>query len=144
ALAAGLEQDDLRAALESVRMPFDVKTMIIQQVFPDVDPLARNFLALLVQRNRLGILPEIIDLYAAMLDDERGIARASVTTAVELAPDEAQQVARRLEELTGKTIRLETSVDPAILGGVIVRIGDKLIDGSTRTRLNMLRQRLAG
>ncbi|MCS6801548.1 MAG: ATP synthase F1 subunit delta [Chloroflexota bacterium] len=143
-IAEALQQPELRAALESVRAPFAAKRELIQSVFAEtVSPLAKNFLLLLVQRGRLQLLDDIIAFYRRLVDEERGIARARVTTAVPLDESERERVAQRLAAITGKQIRLETAVDPTILGGLIARIGDKLIDGSTRTRLLALRQRLA-
>jgi F-type H+-transporting ATPase subunit delta len=72
------------------------------------------------------------------------MAQATVLTAVPLSEDERQAVVRRLQELTGKEIVLETQVDPEILGGLVARVGDRLIDGSTRSQLLKLRSRLAG
>jgi F-type H+-transporting ATPase subunit delta len=135
---------ELRDALESVRAPFSAKQAAVEQIFGgQIDPLAKNFLLLLVQRNRLGQLDAIIDQFQALSDERLGIARAKVTTAVPLDDRERQVVADRLAAITGKTIRLEATVDPTIMGGLIARIGDKLIDGSTRTRLIALRRRLA-
>ncbi|GIW05437.1 MAG: F0F1 ATP synthase subunit delta [Dehalococcoidia bacterium] len=143
-IADALHQRELRAALESAKVPFAAKQELVSRVFSGaIDPLAQNLLLLLSQRGRLHLLDDIIAAYRALVDEERGIARARVTTAVPLDESEQQRVAARLAELTGKQIRLETAVDPSILGGLIARIGDKLIDGSTRTRLIALRQRLA-
>ena len=142
-IAEALQQPELRAALESVKAPFAAKQELVRTVFGEtIDPLAQNFLLLLVQRGRLHLLDDIIALYRELVDEERGIARARVTTAVPLDDEERDRVAERLAALTGKEIRLETAVDPSILGGLIARIGDKLIDGSARTRLIALRQRL--
>jgi F-type H+-transporting ATPase subunit delta len=144
-IAQTLQQPDLRAALASVKAPFSVKRELVERVFGgSIRPLAQNFLLLLIQRGRLDLLDAIIAYYRELVDEERGIARARVTTAVPLDDTERERVAQRLAAITGKQIRLETTVDPSILGGLIARIGDKLIDGSARTRLVALRRRLAG
>ncbi|MCL6648215.1 MAG: ATP synthase F1 subunit delta [Chloroflexi bacterium] len=143
-IAQALQQPELRAVLESSRAPLAVKRQIVEQVFGDqLDPLARNFLLVLVQRGRLHLLEAIQQAYGELVDEARGIARARVTTAVPLTAEEQQAVAERLAAITGKQIRLETAVDPSILGGLIVRLGDRLLDGSTRSRLLALRRRLA-
>ncbi|MFN8533120.1 MAG: ATP synthase F1 subunit delta [Dehalococcoidia bacterium] len=143
-IATALAQPDLRGALESVKAPFAAKQAIVDQVFSgQIDPLARNLLLLLIQRGRLHLIDDIVSRYGELVNEQRGIARATVTTAVALDDGERQQVADRLAGLTGKQIRLETAVDPSIMGGLVARFGDKLIDGSTRTRLIALRQRLA-
>ncbi|MHB8377115.1 MAG: F0F1 ATP synthase subunit delta, partial [Dehalococcoidia bacterium] len=82
--------------------------------------------------------------FGEQVDERRGIAHALVTTAVPLSDDERGAVAARLSAITGKTVDVVPVVDPAIIGGVVARIGDQLIDGSTRTRLKALRRSLEG
>ncbi len=140
-----VKQPDLLATLTSVRIPFENKHAVLKQVFDGhVDPMAINLVALLTQRNRLDIVSALAEDYHALLDERLGIARAIVTTAVPLDDREEAEVRERLGLVTGKEVRLTTNVDPTILGGLVARIGDKLIDGSTRSRLIALRQRLAG
>lgn len=111
----------------------------------DISPLAMNVARLLVSRGRLQLAPRIAEVFTRALDRQRGIASVQVTTAVPLSPDAAVDVERRMRELTGATeVRISTRVDPSIMGGMIARVGDRLIDGSTRTRLIQLRRALAG
>lgn len=102
-----------------------------------------GLLELLVRRGRIGLLPAIARAYADLVDRREGIAKAKITTAVEL--DEAQQrdAVARLESSSGKTIRATFDVDPSIIGGARVQVGDHLIDSSVRTQLEALRSRLA-
>jgi F-type H+-transporting ATPase subunit delta len=79
-----------------------------------------------------------------MLDDRRGIAHATVTTAVALSDEERRAVTGKLSSITGKQVDITSVVDESIIGGVVARIGDQLIDGSTRTRLLALKRRLEG
>jgi len=102
-----------------------------------------NLLFLLAERQRLSLLPRIVESYQEMYNKAKGIVVAEVTTAVPLDAARKQQVANRLSELTGKTIELRTKEDPRILGGMITRIGDQLIDGSVSARLSELADRLA-
>ena len=78
----------------------------------------------------------------ALYEEDRGIAHASVRTAVAMSDGEQEALVKRLSDMTGKSILIEAEVDPQIIGGMVVRIGDRLIDGSTRTRLITLRRRL--
>jgi F-type H+-transporting ATPase subunit delta len=97
-----------------------------------------------VEKGRIELAQQVRDEYQRLLDERRGIAQATVFTAVPLSDDERRAVAQRLQKLTGKEIVLDAQVDPDVLGGLVARIGDRLIDGSTRGRLLALRQSLVG
>lgn len=121
------------------------KRRLVEAVLRGASPLALNLALLLLQRNRLHLAPQIAAEFARMLDAERGIQHAEVTTAVPLGDAERRDLEGRLQQLTGaREVRLETRVDPDLIGGMVARIGDRLIDGSTRTRLLQLKRRLAG
>ncbi len=130
--------------LASSRVPFEVKERLLRSVLVDISPLALNLARLLVQKGRIALAGQVRDEYQRLLDEHRGMAQALVLTAVPLSEDEERAVAQRLRELTGKEIVLGRRVDPEILGGLVARVGDRLIDGSTRTRLLELRRKLAG
>jgi len=93
------------------------------------------FVDLLLRKKRLGELPVIVDAYEALVEKAQGIQRAHVTSAVLLTRPELATLHKELEQLTGKTIKLTTEVDPALIGGALVRIGDRVIDRSVRTLL---------
>ena len=117
---------------------------LVERLFaPSVSPLALNFVRVLVQHRRLLFGPQIQEAFEELYLAEQGVAYADVTTAVELTPVEEARVAETLTRLTGKTIKLRTHVDPDILGGVLARVGDQLIDGTVVTRLRQLKNRLA-
>ncbi len=107
-------------------------------------PLVWNLERLLAAKGRLALLPQIAEHFQELVDDYRGVAHAHVATAVPLADDERQALAERLSELTGKRVDVEAHEVPEILGGLIARIGDRLIDGSTRSKLIALKRQLAG
>jgi F-type H+-transporting ATPase subunit delta len=130
--------------LASSRVPFEVKERLLRSGLAGVSPLALNLARLLVQKGRITLAQQVRDEYQRLLDEHRGRAQALVLTAVALSDDEERAVAQRLRELTGKEVVLESRVDPEILGGLVARVGDRLIDGSTRTRLLELRRQLAG
>jgi F-type H+-transporting ATPase subunit delta len=109
-----------------------------------LDPMVLNFLFLLIERDRVAALPAIREQFEALVLEHLGVVRARIVTAVPLDAADRQRVARRLEGLTGKRVELEAVVDPEIMGGLVARIGDKVIDGSTRTRLLALKASLEG
>lgn len=105
-------------------------------------PQVRNLLGLLLRRGRIKSLAKVAAEFRSLYQRQEGITPATVTTALALEADELRAIGQRLERQTGGRIELSTEVDPAILGGLIVRLGDRLIDGSVRGRLERLRARL--
>jgi F-type H+-transporting ATPase subunit delta len=102
-----------------------------------------KILVLLAERDRLVLLPDLLESYRDRVLDHQQVARAQVTTAAALEPARAQDVERSLARATGRTVVLSTTVDPSILGGVVARIGSTVFDGSIATQLRKMRQRLA-
>jgi F-type H+-transporting ATPase subunit delta len=102
----------------------------------------RNFINLLIERNRLDLLADIIVAYQKLLDEKLGIVRARVTSAGPLDAAQQRDIAARLEQVTGKHVRVELSVDPALIGGVVARVGSTIYDGSIRQQLQVFKQRL--
>jgi F-type H+-transporting ATPase subunit delta len=145
AIADFIEQPDVSGILLSGRIPRDEKRRLIEAgLSGDVSPLALNLVRLLNDRGKLQIARDVQRRYQEMLDDRRGIAHATVTTAVALSDDERRAVTGKLSSITGKQVDITSVVDESIIGGVVARIGDQLIDGSTRTRLLALKRRLEG
>lgn len=105
-------------------------------------PLIRNFLYVLIDRRRAGILSEVIAAFQAELDRRLGVARAQVQSAAPLSEPQRRDLERELSRLTGKQVQVDYSVDPALLGGVTARIGSTIYDGSVRTQLEGLRDSL--
>lgn len=105
-------------------------------------PLTRNFLFLVADRGRLGLLPEILDLVTALLDTRAGRVRVEVRTVEALSPELAAEIKAAFEKSTGKTVLLETRLDPTLLGGLVARLGGRVYDASLRTRLEDLKHRL--
>jgi F-type H+-transporting ATPase subunit delta len=132
------------AFLESPKIHFDEKARILSQSLEGINPLAMNLAYLLVARRRLGIAGDIVTEYQRLVDEHRGIAHAEVATAVPVDEVVKDKLAHRLGDLVGKEIVLSSRVDPSLIGGLMARVGDKLIDGSTKTRLLSLRQSLVG
>lgn len=108
----------------------------------DADKTMRNFCFLLADKDRLGVLAEIADWYGVLLDNAKGILRGKILTAIRLSPERQAEVRNSLKQKTGKDLELSFSVDPAILGGMILAVGDRVMDASLRAQLGMLRENL--
>lgn len=119
------------------------KRAVLDTALAGSQPEARKLARLLLERNRLAEAPRIADLYRDLVRDERGIAVAEVTTADPLPPGAEAMVRERLQALVGKQIELRPAVDPSIIGGLVARVGDRVIDGSVVSQLRKLRARLA-
>jgi F-type H+-transporting ATPase subunit delta len=107
------------------------------------DALLANFLGLLAERRAMSVLPAIRCEYQGLLDESLGRVQATVTTAVALTDAQRARLAQGLSQALGKQVSVDAAVEPAIVGGLVVRVGDQVIDGSVRTRLQALRTSLA-
>ena len=114
------------------------------KVLPSVREATLNLIYLLIARGVLGMIAEIADEYQRLVDGYQGIERAEVTTAVPLEETDKHRLEERLEAVIGKKVVVTSEVDPSILGGIVARMGGKLLDGSTRSRLENLKNRLSG
>ncbi|MGE5619383.1 MAG: F0F1 ATP synthase subunit delta [Sphingomonadaceae bacterium] len=119
------------------------KEAVIARCLADISPEASNLVKLLLRRGRFALAPQIAAHYRKLVNDHRGIATAEVTSAVPLSAAELDAVAGRLSAMTGRRVVVEPCVDPSILGGIVARIGDQLIDASVRGRLEALKRRLS-
>jgi len=141
----GLVQDaEVRAFLESPRLSLEEKGKLLSQAVGDINPLAVNLVLFLVTRGKLDIIAEIAKEYRGRLNRHRGIEEAEVRTAVPIDKDEKERISRYLEDIIGKKIIVDSAVDTSVLGGMVVRVGGKLLDGSTRSKLLRLKKELSG
>jgi F-type H+-transporting ATPase subunit delta len=106
--------------------------------------LTRRFLGVLAHKRRLFALPEIVTAYDALLAEHRGEVGAEVVSAVPLSAAQLESVRRQLAAAVGQTVKLSTAVDPDLLGGLVVRLGSRMIDASIRTKLRQLELALKG
>jgi F-type H+-transporting ATPase subunit delta len=143
AIAAILADPALNRAFTSPVVPRERKEEMILGPFPEMEAQVRNFLVLLVRQDRLNLLPDILTTFRARLNEHRGIQVVEVITAEPLEPADRDQVAARLAQHLGHQVVIETRVDPNIIGGLVARVGDKVLDGSVRGRLDRLRAALA-
>jgi F-type H+-transporting ATPase subunit delta len=122
------------------RVPMQAKKSLLKSVFgEEVSVYVLHFLLLIVDKRRESLLPHIIEQFVALANEARNIAIAKVTTFMPLSDSEQVALTQKLAVLTGKNIRLQIHTDPSIIGGVIVRLGDKLIDGSVKRQLDRLK-----
>ncbi|WP_308815377.1 F0F1 ATP synthase subunit delta [Sphingomonas sp. GV3] len=109
-----------------------------------VDSTTKNFLGVLAENRRLGALPQIIRAFRQLAARHRGEATAEVTSAHPLSGDQVDALKQQLRQRLGREVAVDLSVDPALLGGLVVRIGSQMIDSSIRTRLNALASAMKG
>ena len=130
--------------VENPETPIEGRLEIFNAALGDgMLPQVSNLLTLILRRRRVEQLPRISREFRRLYNKKMGIVEATATSAIELDEQELERLRSRLEEMTSAKIELSTNVDPSLLGGVQVRLGDLLLDGSVRGRLEQLRSRLA-
>jgi F-type H+-transporting ATPase subunit delta len=141
-LEALTERPSFVNALQADGLTDEKFTAVVQQAHAGIGAKQLNLLRLLRRKGRLALGPSIATFYRELLDDERNVARATVRSAVALDDERRASLERQLATQTGKQVAIDSVVDPEILGGLTVRIGDRLYDASTRTRLRSLKREL--
>jgi F-type H+-transporting ATPase subunit delta len=143
--AAYAESAELRNVLANPAVERASKHGVIEKLVARLGAsrIVRNFLFVVVDNQRTHLLPEILQTYEDVLRQRQGMAEAEVTSAAELTAPQKTVLQQTLEKMTGRKIQAKYSLDPALLGGAVVRIGDTIYDGSVRNRLNQMRARLA-
>lgn len=138
-----LQDPETSAFFKDPSVAMERKMEALERGFSTVRPHVLNLLRVLVSRHRLHLLPAILEEFQELERRARGILEADITVARELDENERARIGVQLDELTGRRVEVRTHVDPSILGGVVVRIGDRLIDASVAGRLQRLRQEMA-
>lgn len=129
--------------LEAPDVLTEDKVSLVERVLSGrAHELVARLLLLMLEKKRIQHLPLVLADFRELVEEHLGIARAIVTSAAPLAPDQAGELRTRLERLSGKKVRIDARVDPALLGGVVVMIGGKILDGSLKHRLEEMRERL--
>jgi F-type H+-transporting ATPase subunit delta len=141
-LNAVMSEPVTRGFLESPKTSEVDKRALLDKALEHAQPEAQRLTGLLLERRRLKAVPDIYEQYQALLLEEKGIVIADVTTAVPLDAAGEAMIQNQLSELVGKEVEIRTLVDPAIIGGMVARIGDNLIDGSVSNQLRRLHERL--
>jgi F-type H+-transporting ATPase subunit delta len=136
-------EERIGRALANPSIPLETRTATAEATFgPMVGRQVLNLIGLLLRRGRIEELPRLAAEFRRLDDERQGITHATATSASKLTADEVRALTQRLEQFTGGRVELDVQVDPSLLGGVVVRVGDRLIDGSVRSRLERLRNQL--
>lgn len=144
-IAATVREPALAGTLRSASIPISQKMEAVGSRLAKISPQALNFVRLLIEQDRVGMIDQILSEYEDLLDAQYlGVEYVEVTTAIPLDEEQKERIIHRLAEMRNKQIRLSTQLDPTILGGMIIRIGDRVIDGSIRSKLSELRESLEG
>ena len=144
ALASLASQRELVEILKNPRFPFEAKRRVLEEALQGSSPEAVNLASLLVSQGRFdATAPLLAKEFGKLVDGSKGILQAEVTTATPVDESQRLDISQKLAQATGKTIKMQTRVQPAILGGMVVRLGDQIIDGSVRRNLDGLRRSLA-
>jgi F-type H+-transporting ATPase subunit delta len=134
---------ELRDALANPQLPLDRKQGIIDDLIGGrASDLTVSLVAFIVAQGRATELPEIVDRFVEVAAESRSKAVAEIRSAVPLEPAMVDRLAAALSRVTGKSLEVKTVVDPAVVGGVVARVGDTVIDGSVARRLAKLREAL--
>jgi F-type H+-transporting ATPase subunit delta len=136
---------ELQLFLKSPIIKEDKKREVLKEIFSDsrVDPVTLKFIMLLVEKKREDILHDIVKVYQQIYDEKMGIVSAEVVTAVEVGERLKKKIEQKILELTGaKKVKASYRVDPSIIGGIVIRVGDTVYDASIRRRIQLLREQL--
>ena len=137
-----LSDDDFRALLNHAEVSVQKKRDAVEAVLPDIEPMLRNLVSLLVTRGSVSSIGDIYQSYLKMVDVQKGRERVEVTSAVGLDDAQIRHITEFVKQIVDKEIVISTEVDEAILGGIVIQIGDQLLDGSTKTQLENLRKQV--
>lgn len=143
-ISAELRRNGLASRLDDPAMAFEAKKERLDGLLPeDADPQVRNLLYTLASNNDLSLLDEILDDYERLLAAGAvEISTATVTSAVELSPERREEIESAVRARFGQEIQVRFVLDEEILGGLVIRVGDQVLDGSVRGRLESLREQL--
>lgn len=136
----------VRDGLTNKMYPQDVRAKVMAEIVNSagITGIMANFLNLLAQKNRANVLPEIASTFQTMVDEDRNICQGTIITAKELQPGLQEKAKATLEKITGKQVVLKSQVDPSIIGGMIAKVGDLVLDGSIKTQLEGLKESIKG
>ena len=137
-----IEDPEVERFLSHPGIPAADKFKVVDAALRDIQPEARNLLHLLITRHRLSVLPDLVRLFDEAVKAAKGVVVVDVTTADALDDAGKELVREHLRRIVGKDVELRLQVDPAIIGGIVARIGDQVIDGSVVNQLRRLRARL--
>jgi F-type H+-transporting ATPase subunit delta len=142
-LAAALEvSPELEAFLSNPQLDPGSKADVLDEISTGAEPLVRNFFRLVASKGRAGELRAIAEAFDAIVDEAEGRIAVQLTTAIELSDEEAAAIVARIESSSGRSVEATRSVDPALIGGIVLQAGSLRVDASVRGRLERLRRDL--
>jgi F-type H+-transporting ATPase subunit delta len=136
--------EDLQGLVASPIVSISDKAKVLEALIARLRPadFTANLLRILLRKDRLQHLGEVYDQYQNVINSRRGVVVATITTAEPVGPEQQQRLGAKLQQMTGKKIRFEFKSDSGLIGGVVTRVGSVVYDGSVRTQLQEIRQRL--
>ncbi len=141
-IGESLDNREFKAFLSHAKVPLKRKAAAIAEALGGVTPTARNLLSLMVSKGLVEQAGQVEDEYRRLLDRRRGIERVKVHSAIPLEEPERRGIVGFVERMTGGRVALDARVDPSILGGLVIQVGDKLMDGSAKSKLESLKEEL--
>jgi len=135
---------DLWKVMTNPAVPVTRKQGMVAAMLPklELSPVLNKLLTMMAGRDRIALLPDLLEAYRSRLMDHQKVVRAEVTSAVALPPDRVQKLEASLGALTGRKVLMTTATDPATLGGVVTRIGSTVYDGTVKRQLEKMRERI--
>ena len=132
--------------LSNLVYPQDVREKVMEHLLGKlkVSTMVANFMKLLVQKRRAEVLPEIAEVFQDMVDKERNMCRGTVVSVAPLSGALNSKIKETLEKITGKQVLLKTEIDASIIGGIVAKVGDLVLDGSIKTQLTGLKESIKG
>ena len=139
-----LSDNDCIAFFDAEQIPIDVKLDGVKKLFSKNMGLIQNLISLMVTRKDISKFLEVSNIFISMADEYKGIVKVDITTAVPIAKENIKKITKKIENIENKKVVIKKNIDKNILGGIVIRIGDKLIDGSTKNKINLLSEQLIG
>ena len=143
ALSAAAETPEFVTLMEAPEIADDERARALGHVLPDLTDGALNLLHLMARARAVEALPQVYARFRELVDASQGVVRVQVSSAIELTGDDTKRIAEQLSAALGGDVRVTAAVEPEMLGGLVIRVGDRVIDGSARQRLSSLRGTLA-
>jgi len=142
--AAVSDVPELRSALRNPELDPATKADLVDALIGGADQLVRNFLRLTAEKGRIADIEEIAREFDRLMAAEERRLNVELTTALQLSDDDARGLAQQIEEASGRKIEISRKVDPGLIGGLIVKLGSRMIDGSIKSKLQRLQLAMKG
>ena len=142
-LAQASDVPEFALLMQAPEINPEERSKALDSVLPSLSDGARNLLMLIAKRGAVKVLPQVYSRFQELSDAAQGVVRVQVTSAIELTDADRKRITEQLATSLGKEVRITTTVKPALLGGLVIRVGDRVIDASAQQRLQALKGTLA-